>query len=112
MAQTKQVVLTTSIHATTAWQANRFINYGGQQAAAGEAVLGVSADEADQGDIAAVDVLGIAVVETAGAVAQGDVLAADAQGLAVKQTGNAVAAGHALDAATAAGDTIRIVLGA
>ncbi|WP_066569580.1 capsid cement protein [Snodgrassella sp. CFCC 13594] len=112
MAQTKQVVLTTTVLAATAWQPSRFVNYAGAQASAGDAVLGVSAYAADQGDMAAVDVVGIAIVEAAGAIASGDSVAADAQGLAIKLGGSGIAAGRALDAASSAGETIRILLGA
>lgn len=41
--QTKQVVLTTTIPATGAIVVNRFVNFAGAQAKAGEAVAGVSA---------------------------------------------------------------------
>ena len=110
MAKTKQVLLATTVIAAGAWQPNRFVNFAGTQAAAGEASLGVSTYEADQGDAAAVDVLGIATVEAGGAIAQGAQVSAGDQGLAVTQASTAVVCGHALDAAAAAGDIIRILL--
>lgn len=111
MAKTKQVVLTTTIRAEGAIVANRFVSYAGKQAKAGEAVLGVAPYDTAADDTAAVDAIGIAVVETGGALAAGDAVAADAQGCAVKQTGSASVAGYALDAAAAANDTIRIKIG-
>ena len=109
MAKTKQVVLTTTIRAEGAIVANRFVNYAGKQAKAGEAVLGVAPYDTAAGDTAAVDAIGIAVVETGGALAAGDAVAADAQGCAVKQAGNAPLAGYVLDAA--ANETVRIKIG-
>ena len=111
MAKTKQVVLTTTIKADGAIVANRFVNYLGKQAKAGEAALGVAPYDTAAGDIAAVETLGITVVETGGAVAAGDAVAADAQGCAVKQSGDAATIGRALDAAAAANETVRIRIG-
>ena len=108
MAQTKQVVLTTTATAAAPIIANRFVGYAGAQAKAGEAVLGVAVYDADTGDSFAVDVVGIAVVEAGGAVAAGVEVGADAQGCAV--TGAAKAAGTALTAASAAGEPIRVLL--
>lgn len=106
--QTKQVVLTTTIRTTGKVVENRFVNYSGKQAKAGEAVLGVANYDADEGDLLAVDVLGIALVEAGGTVAAGASVAADAQGCAVAGTQNAV--GTAVGAAEAAGDLIRVLL--
>ncbi|QEY24936.1 DUF2190 family protein [Neisseria animalis] len=108
MAQTKQVVLTTTVKAASPIVANRFVNFENKQAKAGEAVLGVSPYDCDEGDTAAVDVIGIALVEAGGAVAAGVEVGADAQGCAV--TGAAKVAGTALTAAEAAGDIIRVLL--
>lgn len=108
MAQTKQVVLVTTITATGAIVKNRFVNFKGAQAKVGEAVLGVAPYDVETGDTAAVDVVGIAVVESGGAVAIGAEVGADAQGCAV--SGAAKIAGTALTAATAAGETVRVLL--
>ncbi len=111
MAKTKQVVLATTIRAEGAIVANRFVNYAGKQAKAGEAVLGVAPYDTAAGDIAAVDALGIVLVESGGALAAGDAVAADAQGCAVKQAGSAPTAGYVLDDAAAANETVRIKIG-
>ena len=71
MAKTKQVLLTTTVKTTGAWQPNRLVSFAGKQAENGEAVLGVSVYEADTGDLAAVDVSGIALVEAGAAIAAG-----------------------------------------
>lgn len=108
MAQTKQVVLITTIKATGAIVKDRFVNFKGAQAKAGETVLGVAPYDVENGDTAAVDIVGIAVVEAGGAVATGDEVGSDAQGCAV--TGAAKVAGTALTAAAGAGETIRVLL--
>lgn len=108
MAQTKQVVLVTTIQTTGAIVKNRFVNFKGAQAKAGETVLGVSPYDVVAGETAAVEAVGISVVEAGGAVAAGAEVGADAQGCAV--SGAAKIAGTALTAAAAAGEEIRVLL--
>ena len=109
MAQkTKQVVLTTTVRTTGEVVVNRFVTFAGKQATADEAVLGVSAYDAKTGDLMAVDVIGIALVEAGGSVAVGAKVSADAQGCAV--TGTTHVAGVALTAANGAGELIRVLL--
>ena len=110
MAKTKQILLTTTVKTTGAWQPNRLVSFAGKQAENGEAVFGVSIYEADTGDLAAVGVIGIALVEAGAAITAGAAIAAGTQGLAIAQTGTAKIAGTALDAATAAGEIIRVKL--
>lgn len=109
MAQTKQVVLTTTVKAAGKIVANRFVTFSAKQAKANEAVLGVAPYDTDEGDVAAVDVLGIALVEAGGEIAAGAEVDADAQGCAVTHASGKVA-GTALTAAAAAGDVIRVLL--
>lgn len=111
MAQTRQVVLTTTLIAAAALLPNRFVTVAGKQAAAGELALGVAEVIGDVGDAVAVDVIGITVVEAGAAVAAGVQVEADAQGCAVTHASGKVL-GLALDAATAQGDFIRVKLGA
>lgn len=108
MAQTKQVVLVTTITATGAIVKNRFVNFKGAQAGVGDPILGVAPYDVETGDTAAVDVVGIAVVESGGAVAIGAEVGADAQGCAIPDALRNV--GRALTAATAAGETVRVLL--
>lgn len=107
--QTKQVVLTTTVRTTGKVVENRFVTFAGKQAKANEAVLGVAVRDADEGDLLAVDVLGIALVEAGGQIAAGAEVDADAQGCAVIHASGKVA-GTALTAAAAAGDVIRVLL--
>ncbi len=110
MAKTSQVLLITTVQASEAWQANRFVNYFGKQTSQGEAVLGVSVYEADQGDTGAVGAIGIISVEAGGQIAAGDPVAAGDQGLAVKFDNTGVIVGRALDSASGIGSSIRILL--
>lgn len=109
MAQTKQVVLTTTVKTTGAVQPHRFVGYDGKQAAAAAAVLGVTEYEGNSGDAVAVDVIGIVLVEAGAALAAGQAVESDAQGCAVALA-SGKAAGTALDAASAQGDLIRVLL--
>ena len=108
MAKTKQILLTTTVKTTGAWQPNRLVSFAGKQAENGEAVLGTSVYEADVGDQAAVDVIGIALVEAGAAIALGAQVQPDATGRAITLAAG-VAFGRARDAATAAGDIIRVL---
>ena len=42
MAKTKQILLTTTVKTTGAWQPNRLVSFAGKQAENGEAVLGTA----------------------------------------------------------------------
>lgn len=105
---TKQVVLTTTLRTTAPVVENRLVTFAGKQAASGEAVLGSAVYDADAGDLLAVDVLGIVLVEAGGEVAVGAEVGADAQGCAVSGADRAV--GVALSAAAGAGEVIRVLL--
>ena len=81
-----------------------------------KAAVGVALFDTDQGDPITVQVAGIAVVESGGAINAGDLVASDANGKAVALTLSAVGdvakiCGIALDAATGAGEFIRVKLG-
>lgn len=107
---TKHITLVMSVIAAGAWAENRFVNFANTQAGEGEAILGVSPYAADTGDVAAVEVQGITIVEAGGIVAVGDKVTPDAQGLAITPAPGQEAAGTALDAATQVGDLIRVLL--
>lgn len=109
---TKQVVLVTTLKTTGKIVANRFVSHAGKQAVAGEKVLGVSPYDADVNETLAVDIIGITIVETGGALVIGDDVAADAQGCAVKATGSAKIIGTARSTAETAGEQVAILLGA
>lgn len=107
--QTEKITLTTTIAATTRLTQKRLVNFSGAQAADGDAVLGVANANYLAGEQAAVDVHGIILVQAGGAVAVGAQVQAGADGYAVTQ-GSGPAFGRACDAATQAGDFIRVLI--
>lgn len=112
MAITQQVVLTTSVVATDVIIQQRFVGFDGRSCAAGKAVLGVTETGGDADDAVGVNVLGIIAVEAGAAFEVGAALQSDAEGRAIAKTGSNAVAGTALDAATQAGDVVRILRGA
>jgi len=131
---TYKTALTESITASADVVKNRFANFSGGYCGAGEKALGVFELDTDSGEQAPVIVYGIALVEAGGAIAVGDAVTSDADGKAVKAdsatvtitsaTGDGDAGtynvsggvlaqavnGYALDAASAAGEVIRVRL--
>lgn len=106
-------VLNLSIKASAALVANRFVTAGGAYPSKGASAIGVTQTEAADGDYVAVDVLGTAVVEAGAAVAANAYVESDASGKAITQvvtTGGGIAVGVALEAASAAGDLIEVLL--
>ena len=106
--QTEKIVLTVSILAMTALTVKRFVNFAGGQAVATDAAVGVANAAYDVGEQAGVDTHGEILVEAGAAVAVGAQVQPDASGRAITLAAG-VAAGRARDAATAAGDFIRIL---
>lgn len=109
MSQSSFAILTTTVIATAAVLANRFVTIAGGYPTANGNALGVTRTEAVVDDAMSVDVHGIAVVEASAAIAKGAAVAATADGQAVTHTTGAVV-GRALGAATAAGEKIEILL--
>lgn len=106
--KTQQPILTTSILATGDIVADRFVSFAGAVPAAGADALGVAEVNCDIGLQASVNTHGILLVEAGAAIAVGASVECDASGRAItRNTG--VALGKALDAATAAGQRIRII---
>ena len=103
-------LLTLSIAASGAIVANRFVTPARDQAVADENTLGVATTEAADGDVLAVDVLGTAIVEAGAAVAAGATLKADANGKAITWVTSGAKVAVALDAASADGDFIEVLL--
>jgi hypothetical protein len=105
--KTENITLITSLTASGAVTKNRFVTYAGAQAGAGVAVAGVSDDNVTNGQMFPNKARGWLLVESGGAVAQGAAVESDASARAVtRNTGEQ--AGRAVDAATAAGQLIRI----
>ncbi len=87
----------------------RFVTYQRAQAQDGQRALGVSDYEAAQGKLCNLVVLGTTVVEAGGAVGVGDEVQSDAQGRAILRAAG-VSNGRAVQAASAAGQMIEILL--
>lgn len=104
---TESNVLIASVKATAAIIKDQFVTYGGAQAGAGVAVAGVSGDNLASGEMIPVKTRGWIRVTAGAAIAQGAEVESDASGRAITRA-TGVSAGRAVDAATAAGQSIRI----
>lgn len=106
--KTEKILMATTILAAAALSRFRLVNFAGTPAVVGDAVLGVANTNYAQGEQAGVATHGEILVEAGGAIPVGAQIEADAQGRAVPlNTGKPW--GSARDAATAAGDIIRIL---
>ena len=104
-------LLTLTVIAAAAIAAERrFIGFDGNVAAAGAKALGTNPVTAALGEHMPVDSHGVILVEAGAAVAVGAQVEGDATGRAITLASGA-ANGWAMDAATAAGQVIRIVRG-
>lgn len=101
--------LTLTVTASVALTADRFVAHGGGLPGAGGNTLGVARSDAAAGAAAPVDVLGTGVVEASAAIAAGAKIEALADGRAVTQS-SGVTVARALQAATAAGQRIEVLL--
>jgi len=113
MSSQKFALLTLTVTATGAVSPHRFVSFAGAQlAVAGALALGVSTFQAVANDDLALDVIGTTVVESGAAVAVGDAIVSDASGRGIENpaVGGEVVLGYALDAATAAGEFIEVLL--
>lgn len=108
--KTEQPILTTTVLAVAELAGRRFATTAGAVPAAGAKVLGVTNAPYSAGEWAGLGVLGIFVVEAGAAVALDDDVQTDAQGRAITKAAG-LTVGRALDAATAAGEFIRVARG-
>ncbi len=99
-----------TIAATGTIAANRFVTPGGAQAGADANTLGVTRTAAVSGDKIPVDVLGTATVEAGAAVSAGATLKSDASGRGITWATSGAKVGLALEAASAAGQMIEVLL--
>ena len=106
-----KTLLIDSVLAQVALTKQRFVGFDGKVCAANVLALGVCDVDTDQGQYAPVAISGILLIEAASAITQGSKVASDASGKAVTGYTIDTCNGYALDAATAAGDIIRIVRG-
>lgn len=95
-----------TIVATEAITKRRLVGVDGTHTAAA-AKVGVALFDTDSGDNISVGVAPIEAVEAGDAVSAGDALEADSSGRAITKS-SGVTVGRALDAASAAGDIIRM----
>lgn len=107
--KTSVILATISVLATAALTARRFATTAGAVPAAGVFCPGVANDNFDIGEQAGLVTHGIMVVEAGAAVAVDAAIQCDASGRAITLAAG-VNLGRALDAATAAGDLIRVKL--
>ncbi|WP_405119213.1 DUF2190 family protein [Pseudomonas leptonychotis] len=108
--KSQQVLLTTTVLALAALTARRFAGFDGNVCAAGAKALGVIEVSTDADNAAPANVLGVILVEAGAAISAGAEVQSDASGKAITKAAG-VGNGFAWDAATAAGDLIRIVRG-
>jgi hypothetical protein len=106
--QTEKILMATTLAATSALARFRFVNFAGATANATDAALGVPVTAFDSGEQASVATHGEMLVEAGAAIAVGAQVQSDATGRAITLAAG-VAAGRARDAATAAGDLIRVL---
>ncbi len=105
--------LTLTVTAAVALAACRFVTQAGAYPAAGAAAFGVTRSSAEAaGDLVPVDVQGTAIAEAGAAITLDAPLMVDATGRVVPLTvGSKSPVGRAMQAATAAGQQIEILLG-
>jgi hypothetical protein len=107
--KTSVILASISILAAVALAPRRFVTTAGTVPASGVYCPGVANGSFDAGEYAGVDTHGVVLVEAGAAVAVDAAVQCDASGRAITLAAG-VSLGRALDAATAAGDFIRIKL--
>lgn len=110
MSQQSIPLLTLTWTLTGTVAAARFVTPAGAQAGADANTLGVARTAGVSGEKVPVDVLGTAVVEAGAAISAGAALESDASGRAVTWVTAGGKVGIALEAATAAGQFIEVLL--
>lgn len=103
-------LLTLAVAATAVIAANRFVNAAGAQVVADANAIGVAKAPGAIGEQVPVDVIGTAVVESGGAFVRGATLKVDALGRAITWVTSGARVAVALEAATAAGQLVEVLL--
>ena len=103
-------LLTLTFALTGTVAAYRFVTPAGAQAGANENTLGVATMAGVSGDKIGVDVIGTTIVEAGAAISAGATLEADASGCAITWATSGGKIGIALEAASAAGQYIEVLL--
>ena len=102
-------LLTLSTAAAGALVAERFVTAAGSYASAGGNADGVTTTKAALGELVGIDVLGTAVVTAGAAISKNAYVQVGSDGKAITRTTGATV-GRALQAATADGDRIEVLL--
>ncbi len=110
MSAQSLAVLALTVGLTGTVTANRFVTPAGAQAGADANTLGVCRQSGVSGDKATVDVLGTAQVEAGAAISAGATVKSNASGQAITWATSGAKVGIALEAATAAGQVIEVLL--
>jgi hypothetical protein len=110
MSQQSTPLLTLTAALTGTVAAHRFVTPAGAQAGADAVTLGVARSAGVSGDKVPVDVIGTTIVESGAAISAGATLESDASGRAVTWATSGAKVGIALQAATAAGQFIEVLL--
>ncbi len=123
--KTYQPILIQTVKAQANLSEKLFVGFDGNICGAGEKAYGVVDVATESGQLAPVGVLGTFIVISGGAITQGSAVTSDASGKAVVATAPSITTeasattltagdeinGYALDAATAAGEEIRVLRG-
>ena len=123
--KTYQPILIQTVEAQEDLTEKTFIGFDGNTCEAGAKAFGIADVSTESGQLAPVGVLGTFLVISGGAITQGSAVTSDASGKAVVATAPSITTeasattltagdeinGYALDAATAAGEEIRVLRG-
>lgn len=107
--KTFKSALTDSVTAAVALTKHQAVDFDGNLPAANAAIYGIVQADTAAGEQAPVDVMGVLIWETAGAISAKAAVATDAAGKAVAHS-TGVIAGYAIDEATGTGEFIRVVV--
>lgn len=110
MGMQSTAVLTLSLALTGNVAAHRLVTPGGAQAGADAVAIGAARHAGSAGERIPVDVKGTTTVEAGAAIAAGATLKSDAAGRVIPWATSGAKVGFALEAATAAGQFIEVLL--
>ncbi|MPY07400.1 DUF2190 family protein [Moraxella catarrhalis] len=104
---TKSAIVAVTMLAMSELIGNRFVSAKGRQATADDSIFGIVPVDAKQGESVAVEILGVSIVESGGAIEEGDKIGSDTQGCAIKsETGQFIA----LSATSGANEPVKVLL--
>ena len=106
--KTENILMATTVLAVVALTKQRFVNFDGGVAVAADPQVGIANANYSAGERAGVNTHGVLLVEAGAAITKGAQVQSDGTGRAITLAAG-VAFGRAMDAATAAGDIIRVL---